>query len=43
MFWLLVPFLDRKAARGEPSPVFTLIGVLIVLYMAVMTGIGFLS
>ncbi len=43
MFWLLVPFLDRKAARGEPSPAFTVLGILIVLYMAVMTGIGFLS
>jgi cytochrome b6 len=34
---VLVPFLDRKAARGEPSPVFTAVGVAIFLYLAVLT------
>jgi quinol-cytochrome oxidoreductase complex cytochrome b subunit len=43
LFWLLVPFLDRKAARGEPSPMFTVIGLLILIYMIVMTAVGFLS
>jgi cytochrome b6 len=42
LFWLLVPFLDRRAARGEPSPLFTLIGIAIVLYITVMTLVGFL-
>jgi cytochrome b6 len=37
LFWLLVPFLDRKSARGEPSPVFTAIGVFALVYMAVLT------
>jgi len=40
LFWLLVPFLDRNAARGRPSPLYTLIGVFICAYMIVMTIIG---
>jgi len=42
-FWLLVPFLDRKAARGLPSAGFTLIGAAVLLYIIVMTAIGFWS
>ena len=34
---VLVPFLDRKAARGEPSPLFTAVGIAIFLYLAVLT------
>ncbi len=37
IFWLLVPFLDRKSAREERSPVFTAIGILVIIYMAVLT------
>jgi quinol-cytochrome oxidoreductase complex cytochrome b subunit len=43
LFWLLVPFLDRKSARGEKSPVFTLIGVIALLYITVMTVVGYLT
>jgi cytochrome b6 len=43
LFWLLVPFLDRKAARGERSRLFTVIGVVILAYIIIMTAIGFLS
>jgi len=42
-FWLLVPFLDRNAARGLPSRGFTVIGVVVVIYIVVMTAIGFWS
>lgn len=34
---VLVPFLDRKAARGEPSPAFTAAGVALFLYLAGLT------
>jgi len=42
IFWLLVPFLDRKAARGAKSPVFTLIGLIVIVYIVVMTIVGYL-
>jgi len=35
--WMLVPFLDRRASREQKSPVFSIIGFLILLYIAVMT------
>jgi cytochrome b6 len=34
---VLLPLLDRWAARGEKSPVFTLLGVLIVIFIEGMT------
>jgi cytochrome b6 len=39
---MLVPFLDRNAARGRRSPVFTFIGWIIVLYIIVMTALTYL-
>lgn len=43
VFWLLVPFLDKESVRGERDGLFTLIGVVILLYIAVMTVVGYLS
>jgi cytochrome b6 len=43
LFFFLIPFLDRKSARGEKSPLFTWIGVFYALYFVVMTAIGYLS
>jgi cytochrome b6 len=40
---LLVPFLDRRAAREKRSPVFSAIGLAIVLYIIIMTGLTYLS
>ena len=37
LLWLLVPFLDRRAGREESSPAFTAVGVLLSLFIAVMT------
>ncbi len=37
LLWLLVPFLDRRAARDERSPVFTWIGLAVAVYIVVMT------
>ena len=43
LFLLLVPFLDKRAARGEPSPLFRWIGIGIILYIAVFTTLGYLA
>jgi cytochrome b6 len=41
LFLLLIPFLDRRTARGEPSRLFTWIGIAIILYMVVLTYLGY--
>jgi quinol-cytochrome oxidoreductase complex cytochrome b subunit len=41
LFLLLVPFLDRRAARGEPSRLFTGICLAVMLYMLVLTYLGY--
>jgi cytochrome b6 len=37
---VLVPFLDRRASRGESSPLFTLLAALGLLYLVSFTIIG---
>ncbi len=43
VFWTFVPFLDKKAHRGEKSPVFTYIGVAAILYICFMTGWAYIA
>jgi quinol-cytochrome oxidoreductase complex cytochrome b subunit len=43
LFLLLVPFLDRGSARGEKSPLFFWIGVGIVIYIAVLSVLGYVA
>jgi cytochrome b6 len=43
LFFFLIPFLDRRSARGERSPLFTWISVIYLLYFLVMTAVGFFS
>jgi len=43
MFWLLAPYIDRKAARGEKSPLFTWIGVAVAIYIAVFTVLTYVA
>ncbi len=38
---LLIPFLDRRTARGEPSPLFTWIGLGIIAFVIVLTILGY--
>jgi quinol-cytochrome oxidoreductase complex cytochrome b subunit len=40
---VLVPFLDRGAARSGRSPVFTAAGVVAVVYMVALTAWGYRS
>jgi cytochrome b6 len=39
--WFFLPLLDRRSARGEPSPWLTVIGVLALLFVATMTFLGY--
>ena len=40
LFLVLVPFLDRRASRGQPSPLFTLLAILGLIYLVSFTIIG---
>lgn len=41
LFLLLVPFLDRRSARGEKSPLFFRIGVCLVTYIVALSVLGY--
>jgi quinol-cytochrome oxidoreductase complex cytochrome b subunit len=41
VFLLLLPFLDRRAQRGESSRLFTAIGVAIIAYVILLTYLGY--
>jgi cytochrome b6 len=41
LFVLLIPFLDRRGARGDRSRMFTWIGIAIIVYMLVLTYLGY--
>lgn len=42
LLWLLVPFLDKKSARGEQNRRLTYIGIGVVIYIIVLTILGWL-
>jgi len=35
--WLLVPFIDFKASREEKSPIFTMLGLVVLAFLLVNT------
>jgi cytochrome b6 len=37
LLWMFVPYLDKRAAREERSPVFSWVGVAVALYIVTMT------
>ena len=41
LFLLLIPILDRRTARGQPSRLFTWIGIAVILYMVLFTILGY--
>jgi len=43
LFLLLVPFLDRRTARGERSPLFFWLGVGIVTYIVLLSVLGYVA
>jgi cytochrome b6 len=40
LFFLLVPFLDRKASRGETNRLFPILGVIAILWLVTFTILG---
>ena len=42
-FWIFVPFLDRKSQQGIASKLFTIIGVIVSLYIVIMSFIAYLA
>ena len=42
LVWALVPFLDRKSVAGQKSKLFMLFGILVVLFIIVMTILGYI-
>jgi cytochrome b6 len=43
LFWAAVPWLDRRAKRGERSPLFTAIGALAIAGMIALTALAYFS
>ncbi len=43
LMWLLVPFWDRKSSRGEQNRFITYVGIFIILYILVLTTLGWTS
>jgi len=41
IFWLLVPFLDKKTQNGKRSPLFTAIGIIAILYILIITVLAY--
>lgn len=42
LVWMLVPFLDRNATRERKSPIFSFLGLIILLYIIVLTVLSYL-
>ncbi len=42
LLWMLVPFLDRNAAKERRSPFFSVMGWIVLLYIVVMTAVTYL-
>jgi cytochrome b6 len=42
LVWMLVPVLDRNASREKRSPAFSLFGLLVLLYIVVLTALSYL-
>jgi cytochrome b6 len=41
LFWFFVPLLDKKASKEQRSPLFTIIGVFIIIYIVIMTFLAY--
>jgi quinol-cytochrome oxidoreductase complex cytochrome b subunit len=41
LFLLLIPILDRRTARGERNVLVTWIGIAVIVYMLVLTYLGY--
>jgi len=42
LLWILVPFFDRSTERGRRSKILTYVGIVVVLFIIIMTIIGYI-
>lgn len=42
LIWTLVPYLNRKSAKGKPSKLFTAFGIFVLAFVIVMTALGYI-
>jgi cytochrome b6 len=42
-FWAFVPFIDRRSSHEEKSPIFTTIGVLVIVYLVVTIVLAYVT
>ncbi|MGC8595605.1 MAG: cytochrome b [Candidatus Kryptoniota bacterium] len=42
IFWIVVPFLDRKSSREETGKLFTIVGIVVLLYFFTTTLVAFM-
>ncbi len=43
IFWTAVPWLDRRSKANKKSPLFTIIGIIAILYIATMTTLAYIA
>jgi quinol-cytochrome oxidoreductase complex cytochrome b subunit len=43
LVWLIIPFMDRSDAHPRRRLVFTIFGIVVVLYIAALTIIGYIT
>jgi len=43
LLWFLVPFIDPRASRGQKTPVFTALGVVLILYIIITIIFAFIT
>jgi cytochrome b6 len=42
LLWMLVPYLDKNSSREKRSPVFSILGLIALLYIIIMTALTYL-
>lgn len=42
LLWMLVPYLDRNASKEKKSPIFTFLGLVVLIYIIVFTTLTYL-
>jgi len=42
VLWMMVPFWDRKSSRGEKNRLITYVGLFVVVYIVILTALGWL-
>ena len=43
IFWISIPWLDKRADQNKKSPIFSIIGIIAIIYMSAMTTWAYIS